>query len=151
MTVDSALVGLTSSASTVAVERGRLRFFAKAIGETNPAYTDLTAAKEAGYPDLPVPPTFLFCLEMDRPDPFSFLTEAGIELSQVLHGEQSFTYTGMAYAGDELTFESRIADTYQKKGGALTFLIRETQVTRAGEPIALLTNVIVVRVPEAEA
>ncbi len=139
------ITDLRTPAFTVPVERGRLRFFAQAIGEHDPVYSDLDAARKAGHPDLPVPPTFLFCLEMDRPDPFSFLTEAGIDLAGVLHGEQRFTYHAMAYAGDELTFESHIADTYEKKGGALRFLVRETRVTRAGEPIADLTTVIVVR------
>ena len=45
--------------------RGRLRFFAKAIGETDPVYTDDAAARDAGYPDLPAPPTFLFAAELD--------------------------------------------------------------------------------------
>ena len=34
----------------------RLKFFAKAIGETNPIYTDEAAALEAGYRALPAPP-----------------------------------------------------------------------------------------------
>jgi hypothetical protein len=143
------VVGLRTPAFTVPAERGRLRFFAQAIGEQDPLYSDLDAARAAGHPDLPVPPTFLFCLEMDRPDPFSFLAEAGIDLARVLHGEQRFAYHAMAYAGDELTFESHIADAYDKKGGALRFLVRQTHVTRAGELIADLTNVIVVRMQEA--
>jgi hypothetical protein len=144
-------IGLSTPPSTVDVERGRLRLFAKAIGETDPVYTDLDAALKAGHRDLPVPPTFLFCLEMDRPDPFAFLTEAGIDLAHVLHGEQSFTYHALCHAGDSLTFESRITDDYERKGGALRFLVRETRVTRGREPIADLGNVIVVRQPEARA
>jgi hypothetical protein len=82
---------------------------------------------------------------MERPDPFAYLTEAGIELSRVLHGEQSFAYHVMAYAGDELTFESHVADAYQRKGGALLFLVRQTRVTRSGELIAELRTVMVAR------
>jgi hypothetical protein len=88
---------------------------------------------------------------MDRPDPFAFLTEAGIDLNRVLHGEQSFTYHALCHAGDSLTFESRITDDYERKGGALRFLVRRTRVTRAGESIADLGNVIVVQQPEAGA
>ncbi|GAA1807895.1 N-terminal half of MaoC dehydratase [Actinomadura meyerae] len=147
----SPAIGLSTPPSTVDVERGRLRLFAKAIGETDPVYTDLDAARGAGHRDLPVPPTFLFCLEMDRPDPFAFLTEAGINLDRVLHGEQSFTYHALCHAGDSLTFESRITDDYERKGGALRFLVRQTHVTRAGRPIADLSNVIVVQQEKAEA
>jgi hypothetical protein len=62
-------IGYVSAPFTTQVERGRLRFFAKAISETDPVYTDEAAARAAGHPALPVPPTFFFCLEMDRPDP----------------------------------------------------------------------------------
>ena len=42
----------------------------------------------------------------------------------MLHGEQEFSYHAMAYAGDELTARSRVTDVYEKKGGALEFLVR---------------------------
>ncbi|MFI6387220.1 MaoC family dehydratase N-terminal domain-containing protein [Nonomuraea sp. NPDC050547] len=131
--------------STVEVERGRLRFFAEATGQSDPLYTDVETAVKAGHPDLPVPPTFLFCLEMEcRDDPFAFLSELGIDLRKVLHGEQGFTYHAMAHAGDTLTFDSALTGDYTKRGGALRFLVRTTTVTRDGEPIADLTNTIVV-------
>ncbi len=138
-------IGSRTPAFTVTVERGRLRFFAKAIGERDAVYTDLAAAEQAGHRDLPVPPTFLFCLEMDRPDPMSFLTDAGVDPARVLHGSQRFTYHAMAYAGDRLTFESHITDDYEKKGGLLRFLVRETRVTRDNDPIATLNTVAIVR------
>jgi len=39
----------------------RLKFFAKAIGETNPIYTDEAAALEAGYRALPAPRRSPWC------------------------------------------------------------------------------------------
>ena len=42
-------------------------FFAAAIGETDPVYTDLDAARAAGHRDLPVPPTFLFASSWSGP------------------------------------------------------------------------------------
>src|SRR5213076_1850421 len=55
---DKSLIGRQMSQGTVDVEKGRLRFFAKAIGESDPVYTDESAARDAGHPTLPVPPTF---------------------------------------------------------------------------------------------
>ena len=46
----------------VEVEKGRLVFFSKTIGETNPIYFDETEAHSKGHPSLLVPPTFLFSL-----------------------------------------------------------------------------------------
>lgn len=146
MTVDSSIIGTQLRPTTLAVDAGRLRFFAKAIGETNPIYTDTDAAKAAGHRDLPAPPTFLFSIELEAPDPFEFLAAAGVDLRFVLHGEQSFTYHSLAYPGDVLTATPRIADVYSKKGGALEFIVKETAVTRPdGSPVADLTSVIVIR------
>ena len=122
-----------------------MRFFAKATGETNPIYFDESAARDAGHPNLPLPPTFLFSLELDQPDT-RWRDEIGIQVARILHGEQSFTYHRMAYAGDVLRFETRIADIYDKKGGALDFVVRETRVTNQnGEHVADLRSVLVQR------
>ena len=52
----------------------------------------------------------------------------------------------MAYAGDTLQFETRIADIYDKKGGALNFVVRESRVTnQRGEHVADLRSVLVQR------
>lgn len=149
--IDRTIIGAEQEPHTVDVERGRLRLFAKAIGEDRSVYTAVEAAREAGHPDLPVPPTFLFCLEMERPDPFAFLTSIGVDLRQVLHGEQAFAYERLAHAGDQLTFASRVTEVYEKKGGTLVFLVSETDVTRHGEPIARLTTTTIVQNPEAGA
>lgn len=54
----------------------------------------------------------------------------------------------MVYAGDTLTFEPRIDDIYDKKNGALDFVIRTTRVTNQhGEHVADLRAVIVQRNP----
>ncbi|MFE3028362.1 MaoC family dehydratase N-terminal domain-containing protein [Nocardia tengchongensis] len=150
MAVDPAIIGTELPATTLTLDAGRLRFFAKAIGETDPVYTDLDAAKAAGHRDLPAPPTFLFSIELENPDPFAFLAAAGVDLRFVLHGEQSFTYHSTAVAGDVLTATPRITDVYSKKGGALEFLVKETAVTRAdGSAVADLKSIIVVRNPGA--
>lgn len=150
MAVDPAVIGTELPVSTLTVDAGRLRFFAKAIGETNPVYTNVDAAKAAGHPDLPAPPTFLFSIELENPDPFVWAAQLGIDLRFVLHGEQSFTYHSIAYPGDTLVATPRIADVYSKKGGALEFIVKDTVVTRAdGSTVADLKTVIVVRNPEA--
>ena len=149
MAIDSAFVGTQLPATTLTVDASRLRFFAKAIGETNPLYTDVEAAKAAGYADLPVPPTFLFSIELENPEQFRWVVDQGIDPRFVLHGEQSFTYHSIAHPGDTLTATPRIVDVYSKKGGALEFIVKNTAVTRAdGSAVADLETVIVVRNPE---
>jgi hypothetical protein len=136
---------LTFPPLTFTVERGRLRAFALAIGETSAAYLDVEEAKRAGHRDLPVPPTFFFSMELEAPEPLGYLTQLGVDLRRVLHGEQTFVYHQMAYAGDTLVLRSRIADAYSKKDGALDFLIKKTEITRGGQPVAESTATLVVR------
>jgi acyl dehydratase len=138
-------VGLATPPVSTVVDRGRLRLFAKATGQSDPVYTDLEAARAAGHPDLLVPPTFLFGIELERPEPFGWLTAHGVDMGSVLHGSQSFDYLEPVHAGDELTARSSISDVTVKKGGALTLVERTTTVTRADTPVAQLTSVIAVR------
>jgi len=143
--LDKQQIGRKLPAFSVTAEAGQLRFFARTIGETNPIYFDENAARDAGHPALPLPPTFLFSLEFLMP-PSSWRDEVGIVPSRILHGEESFTYHRMAYAGDVLRFEMRIADIYDKKAGALEFLVRETRVSnQRGEHVADLRSVLVQR------
>lgn len=146
MPLDTAFIGHRLPAFSVEVEKGRLKFFAKAIGQTDPVYTDPAAAKAAGHPALPVPPTFLFCLQMDAPNPGALRELLDIPIAKVLHGEQRFTYHAMAYAGDTLHFEQRITDIYAKKGGLLEFIVAETRVSNQhGKHVADLQGTTVVR------
>ena len=144
--IDRQYIGHTMPAFEGAVEAGRLRFFAKATGQTDAVYLDDAVARAAGHPALPVPPTFLFCLEMESPDPAAIRNLLGLDYRRLLHGEQGFTYHRMAHAGDVLRFEQRIADIYDKKGGALEFVERITRVSnQRGEHVADLRAVTVLR------
>jgi acyl dehydratase len=151
VTIPQSAVGLRPPAFATTVEAGRLRFFAESIGETNPVFTDPAAAVDAGYPSLPVPPTFLFGLKLDAPEPFKWVTDLGVDFRFVLHGSQKFVYHAMAFAGDELVMTAELVEVTQKKAGALEFLVLETQVRRQDDAIATLTETIVVRHPELEA
>lgn len=145
--VDPSAVGRSFPPVLAQVEPGRLRYFLDTIGEANPVYRDPAAAKAAGYAAMPVPPTYLFCLEMmDAPDPFAFLTALGIDLARVLHGEQSFAYHAPVVVGDALSFASTVTGVAEKKGGALTIVTVGTRVTNQdGLHVADAERAIVVR------
>ena len=144
--IDKRHIGHALPAFQVEVEKGRLRFFAKATGQDDPVYSDEDAARAAGHPGLPVPPTFFFCLEMESPNPAAVRELLGIDYRRLLHGEQGFTFHRMAHAGDTLTFRQRIEDIYDKKNGALEFVVRKTSVTnQRGEAVADLRCVSVIR------
>ncbi len=76
----------------VFVERGRLRAFAAAVGETDPVHVEVEPARAAGHRDVLMMPTYLFSLEPETPEPFGYLTALGADLRGVPHGEQSFAH-----------------------------------------------------------
>ncbi len=144
--IDRQFIGLALTPFSATAEAGRLRFFAKATGQTQAVYIDEAAARAAGYAALPVPATFLFSMELEAPDPSEAQRLLGMDVRHVLHGEQHFTYHRVAYAGERLHFAPRITDIYDKRGGALEFVVRETAVTDdAGQAVADLRRVIVLR------
>jgi acyl dehydratase len=119
-------VGRQSEPIVVDVERGHIRRFAEAVGDTNPIYVDEAAARAAGHPRIPAPPTFAVALRANDP-------RGGIDLDwrKLLHGEQEFTFARPLYAGDRLTIVGRIAaaDVKQTKGGVMDVMVLETVAT----------------------
>jgi acyl dehydratase len=144
--IDKKWIGYEMPASVLLIERGRLQFFAKATGQHDPVYVDADAARVAGYPDIPAPPTFLFAAELDSGASFRLLEDLQIPLAKILHGEQSFTYHRPACAGDTVTVRSTISDIYDKKNGALEFVVKTSRaINQRGELVAELRSVIVCR------
>ncbi len=144
--IDRKHIGRVTAKADLPLERGRLKFFARAIGETNPVYFDEAAAREAGYSDLPAPPSFLFAAELDAHTIMRLLDDLGVDLKRVLHGEQEFKYFADACAGDVVSVESRVSDIYDKKNGALEFIVKDSiAINQRGAKVAEMRSVIVVR------
>ena len=63
MALDQSFVGRTYPPTRpYEVGREKIREFAEAVGDTNPAYMDPEAAKALGHPDVIAPPTFVFAI-----------------------------------------------------------------------------------------
>lgn len=127
--IDKEYIGKVFSPIRVDVEKWQLRFFAKAVGETNPIYFDEDAAKAAGYRSILAPPTYACTLSCAVPDPFAKFTEMGMEVACILHAQQRFEYFEPICAGDVITIVSTISDIYERKSGAFQFLIEDSVAT----------------------
>jgi acyl dehydratase len=144
--IDRTWIGREIGSAVLPIERGRLRFFAQAIGETDPVYCDVEAARAAGHADIPAPPTFLFAANLESGLSFRMLEEMAVPLSSILHGEQRFQYLAPVVAGDEITATSRVKDIYDKRGGALEFIdVETTAVNQEGRTVAVFGSILVVR------
>ena len=144
--IDKKFIGYEVPPTLWDVEKGRIRFFAEVIGSADPIYLDEASAKAAGYRNVVAPPTFIFGAESDSGVLMKLLDTLRIDLREVLHGEQRFDYHAPVCAGDTLRFQTRVTDIYDKKGGALEFVVNDTKVTnQLGEHVSDLHSVVVVR------
>lgn len=144
--MDTSIVGREYAPFVVEVEKRWLRSFAQAVGEAGTVYVDEGAARAAGYESLPAPPTFAFVLAMEANQSFMVLDDLGIDKTRSMHGEQSFVYHRALCAGDTVTGRQKVIDMYEKKGGALQFIVTETRLqNQRGEPVCDMRTTIVVR------
>lgn len=138
-------IGRKSEQREIVVEQGQLKLFAKATLETNPIYFDEAVAKAAGHPGILAPPTFGNCLKLLAPSKDLSYESLGIDYKGLLHAEEKIEYHQPFYAGDRLTLVSEVIDMYEKKGGALEFIVILTNLHRDGELIQSITGTVVMR------
>jgi acyl dehydratase len=140
------LVGKRYPPFRVEVDARWIRTFADAIGDARAICRDAGAAREVGYRGVVAPPTFAFAVAMDASQPLLVLDDLGVDKTRTMHGEQGFRFHAPICAGDVLDGEQRVVDLYDKKNGALTFVVTETAlVNQRGERVCELATTIVVR------
>jgi acyl dehydratase len=143
--LNRAFIGRTSPPSEpFLVGREHIRQFAKAIGDDNPHYHDVEAARAAGYPDVIAPPTFLITLGFRRGDGTLADPDLGLNYALVVHGEQKFVHYRPVVAGDELVGTGRVADI-RDAGRNELMTVEQEITTTGGERVALAINTIVSR------
>jgi acyl dehydratase len=153
---DRSTKGLVVGPITVSVERGRIRFFAEVLGNTDPVHFDVEAARKAGHPDLVAPPSFLMVIEslagdeIRRRNLVSAAALAGCDFRYLLHGDERYEYVAPIYAGEDVQISTRVVDFYDRKGGAMEFVSLETEI--ASEKRGVLVRgkrTLLHRLPEA--
>ena len=145
MPVDPSFVGRTYPPSEpYRVSREKIREFADAIGDPNPAYRSVEAARALGHADVVAPPTFAIVLTLKAGEAFLFDPAAGVDYSRVVHGDQRFVHERPLVAGDEITAALTV-DTIRSAGGN-EIIGNSTEVrTTDGELVATAYATIVVR------
>ena len=126
------------------VSREKIVEFADAVGDPNPAYRNVDAARALGHPDVVAPPTFLVVLTMRASAQVVFDPELGLDYSMVVHGEQSFTYERPVHARDELVVVGSVDNIRSVAGNDLLSLRGEVSTT-AGELVCTARSTIVSR------
>ncbi|MEU0089537.1 MaoC family dehydratase N-terminal domain-containing protein [Kribbella sp. NPDC006257] len=133
MTIDATMVGRSyTAAESYQVGREKIREFAEAIGDPNPAYRGADAV---------APPTFAFVLSAPALDLLLADPELGLRLDRIVHGAQKFNYVRPIRVGDEVAATATI--TTVRKAGDVEVIMYETVLTGSdGEQLATSTATV---------
>ena len=145
--INKGVVGKEYAPFVVTVERGKIKEFARAIGDLNPFYLDDRVGQASEWGDIIAPPTFATTFR-DEAASEAFFRDLGIDISRVLHGEQEFELARPIQPGHSYLCRSRIVDIYEKTGksGPMAFVVRETAITdRVNEVVGTMRHITVIR------
>ena len=146
--INRGLIGKEYPPYAITVERGKIKEFAKAIGDDNPLYLDDRVGAASEWADVIAPPTFAITLRDETADNTEFLKELGTDISRLLHGEQEFEIFRPLKPGQTYLCRPRVVDIYEKTGrsGTMAFVVRETTITDGtNEIVATMRGVTIVR------
>ncbi|HTI56270.1 MAG TPA: MaoC family dehydratase N-terminal domain-containing protein [Verrucomicrobiae bacterium] len=148
ITVNKDVKGKEYPPFVVTVERGKIKEFARAIGDLSPFYLDDAVGRASEWGDIVAPPTFAITFRDENADTGTVLKDLGVDISRILHGEQEFESYKPIRPGETYLCRSRITDIYEKTGrsGAMAFVVREMTVTDPdNEIVSLVRHITVVR------
>jgi acyl dehydratase len=142
--IDRSLIGSSLAPFAVEVEKGAIRRYAEAIGESTQIYFDEAFARSLGYAGIVAPPTFPTTF---RP-PSKPAWVRGLDEGRILAGEQGFRYRRPILAGDRLQCELRLTGVQDKRSskGNMELIIQDLIVTSpSGEMVCVNRRVVIYR------
>jgi acyl dehydratase len=121
------------------VGREKIREFALAVQDDHPAHFDENESRDAGYPDLVAPLTFLaFAGRRVQLEIFTKFS-IPINIARVLHRDQKFKFHRPILAHDKLHFDTYLDSVIESHGTVLAEI--RSEVTDAeGKPV--VTSVV---------
>jgi acyl dehydratase len=119
-------IGKVTESRTHEVERGAIRRFAEAIGDTNPIFNSDSEARKSRFGGMIAPPTFCRSLGMAIPD-----VKIDMPTSRGLDGGSDWEYLVPIRPGDRISVQSKLVDLRESDGrlGPMVFTTVETTYT----------------------
>ena len=140
------IVGKKMKPFSLTVEAGKVKEFCIAIGETNPIYTDIDAAKKAGYEKIPIPPTFQTSFTFWGYDTFwEDLESMNIDTKRLLHMKEEYTYHKPIYVGDVIQIQAEVVDV---KVGKMNMVTMQNSMKNQNGDVCLDAIMAIVIRPE---
>ncbi|MEU0686793.1 MaoC family dehydratase N-terminal domain-containing protein [Streptomyces uncialis] len=145
MALDQSFVGRSyPPTEPYEVGREKIREFAEAVGDPNPAYLDPAAARALGHADVIAPPTFVFAITFKAAEQVVQDPQLGLDYSRVVHGDQKFAYKRPVRAGDRLSVTSTIESVKSLAGNDIVDIRGEVH-DAAGEHVVTAWTKLVSR------
>lgn len=120
------------------IEKGAIRKFARAIGDTNPLHQDEEYARKSHYGGIIAPPTFVCYLR--HPAIAERITGFDSPLKRLLNGGSEVEYFQPIRAGDVISVTPKIANIRQREsklGPMLFFIVEVAYKNQKGELVAM--------------
>jgi len=142
--VKTEAVGKTFPPTTYAVGREKIREYAHAVGETDPVYLDVDAARAAGHADVVAPPMFAVVYSSPAVIPALFDPAVEMNFAMMVHGGQEFEWGPLVVAGDEITTTASVKSISERDGMGF-YIFESVSVNDRGEQVARGTWTNIVR------
>ncbi len=138
---DISKLGMVFPSYSIQVEKNKIAEFAAAVGQKDniddirEIYRDEEAAKNDGYEQIPIPPTFAISFVFwTGGGLYAILETLGVDICRLLHSEEEYDYLCDICAGDVITRNMKVADMYERgrkgrAGWSFFVTILETEVT----------------------
>jgi acyl dehydratase len=144
MPVNAKAVGKSYQPVVYAVGREKVREYARAVGETNPVYLDVEAARAAGYADVVAPPMFAVVYSAPAVGPLIFDPEIELNFAMMVHGGQEFVWDSPVVAGDEISTRASVKDISERDGRGY-YVFESVSTNQRAEQVCLATWTNIVR------
>jgi len=144
MPVNVKAVGKSYQPVVYAVGREKVREYARAVGETNPVYLDVEAARAAGYADVVAPPMFAVVYSAPAVGPLIFDPEIELNFAMMVHGGHEFVWGSLVVAGDEISTRASVKDISERDGRGY-YVFESVSTNQRAEQVCLATWTNIVR------
>lgn len=143
---DAGVLGIEVDVGSATIEEAGILAYCRAVGETNPLYTNTEAAAGGPHGALVAPPAYVLTLP----------TQPGLD-PKVVYGNTTFNagqhcdFLAPVRVGDTISIRNSVKDIYEKTGrtGSMLFVVREqTYRNQNGEVVAVVDNSTVHRTVE---
>lgn len=139
-----AKIGTVLPPIVMEVEKGAVRRFAQAVEDPNPLYADEEYARRTRYGGVVCPPGFFGWPAGEEVGAERILSLLGRPFENVLNAGNESEFYRPVRPGDVLVSSTRLADIYEKKGGAgdLLFVVLETTYKNQTDQVVAIIRYI---------